>query len=95
MQIIISSCSTQADANPGTPCSEQPVLHPHARPDITSFNTSLFTSPSFTDLVAQRLAGAVKIPCVTYDGMDKVGEDPRWEIFYSFTKYLRETFPVL
>jgi hypothetical protein len=45
------------------------------------------------DLAAQRLSRAVQIPTITYDRMEKPGEDPRWEIFYVFNRYLLKTFP--
>lgn len=95
MRILISSSGPQDEANFRDSSSEQPIFHPQIRPDITSFNEQLFNTPSFRDLAAQRLSGAVKIPCVTYDGMGKIGSDPRWDIFYRMTKYLRQTFPKL
>lgn len=69
-------------------------MHPRRRPDITRANVqNLFQTCNFHDTVAHRLAGAVKIPTVTYDGMGHVGRDPRWDIFFSFSDYMRETFP--
>lgn len=73
---------------------QPPVMHPKKRPDITQRNVdSFFQSPEFQDAVARRLAGAVQIPTVTYDSMESVGKDPRWEIFYKFSNYIKETFP--
>lgn len=95
MQILISSGDLQDEEFSADSCAQQPIFHPHTRPDIISFNNDLFMNPSFRELAAQRLSGAVKIPSVTYDGMGKVGEDPRWGVFYSFTKYLQDTFSVL
>lgn len=72
----------------------QPIFQPIQRPDITRTNVNeLFSTSKFRNVIAERLSGAVKIPTVTYDKMGKVGEDPRWEIFYEFSKYLRQTFP--
>jgi Gly-Xaa carboxypeptidase len=94
MRILISGSGFQDDeAGTGNLCPEQRVLHPHTCED--AMNRGLFISPSYRCLAALRLSGAVQIPTVTYDGMAKVGIDPRWEIFYSFTKYLRDTFPIL
>lgn len=95
MQIRMSTSGHHYEADTGDLSPGQFLFHPQTREDITSFNTDLFMSSSFRNLAAHRLSGAVKIPCVTYDGMDKVGTDPRWNIFYLFTQYLRETFPML
>lgn len=96
MRIIISSSGFQDDeAGVEDLCPEQPIFHPQSHEDITVLSKDLFNSPSYRDLAAQRLSGAVQIPSVTYDEMEKVGTDPRWNIFYSFAKYLRDTFPAL
>ncbi len=73
---------------------EQPVFHPIKRPDITDSNiNSLFKSKEYRDLIAKRLSGAVQIPTITYDGMGRVGEDKRWDVFYEIESYLERTFP--
>ncbi|KIW78846.1 hypothetical protein Z517_08685 [Fonsecaea pedrosoi CBS 271.37] len=73
---------------------QPPVMHPQRRQDITHKNVQqLFHTQSFQDAVATRLAESVRIPTVTYDGMGHVGEDPRWEIFFQFSTYLKEAFP--
>jgi len=73
---------------------EQPVLHLTQRQKIANADLDkLFASHAFRDLIAERLSGAVKVPTVTYDGMKKVGEDPRWDVFYQFATYLKKTFP--
>jgi Gly-Xaa carboxypeptidase len=72
------------------PCA----MHPRVRPDITEKNVvHLFPTRSFQDDVARRLAESVKVPCITYDGMGHVGEDPRWEVFYQFSDCLKRLFP--
>lgn len=69
-------------------------MRPKRRQDITQNNVyTLFQSPDFQDTIARRLAGAVQIPTCTYDNMGSVGEDPRWEIFYEFSDYIKKTFP--
>jgi len=72
---------------------QQPVFHPEIRPEITARNLGLFETDEFRDVVAARLTGSVRIPTVTYDSMDQVGEDPRWDIFYKHSEYLEKTFP--
>lgn len=53
----------------------------------------LFSSDEFRHLVARRLSDAVRVPTITYDNMGHVGNDPRWDIFFTFTELLKQTFP--
>lgn len=93
MGAIFSIQSSQEGDKHNRPLS-QPLFRPVQRPDITRKNVEkLFESHEFRDLIAKRLSGAVKIPTVTYDEMGKVGDDPRWNVFYDFSKYLKQTFP--
>jgi len=92
MGVIFSSLSSPPVHDETLP--EQPVLHLSQRQKIANpYLDKLFASHAFRDLIAERLSGAVKIPTVTYDGMKKVGEDPRWDVFYEFAAYLKKTFP--
>ncbi|KAM0281118.1 hypothetical protein ACHAQH_003697 [Verticillium albo-atrum] len=50
-------------------------------------------SPVFRVETVANLAGAIKIPTVTFDDMGALGEDPRWQVFGDFEEYLRQTFP--
>jgi Gly-Xaa carboxypeptidase len=69
-------------------------MYPLTRQDITQENvTTLFESKDFQDSVARRLSEAVQIPTITYDSMGSVGKDPRWEVFFKFSDYLKKTFP--
>ncbi|KAK5198562.1 Gly-Xaa carboxypeptidase [Exophiala xenobiotica] len=71
-----------------------PPMYPRTRQDITQKNvTTLFESKDFQDSVARRLSEAVQIPTITYDSMGSVGIDPRWEVFFKFSDYLKKTFP--
>ncbi|PPQ70762.1 hypothetical protein CVT26_014712 [Gymnopilus dilepis] len=74
---------------PGSDC-EQP--HPPARPSRLSAFTD---EPGFSAEAAKRLAGAVKIPTMSFDDMGPVDEDPRWAPFVDMHYYLRDTFPLL
>ncbi|CAH0032656.1 unnamed protein product [Clonostachys rhizophaga] len=77
-------------------CPAQNKVSPVARPDITEKNVNqLFKSDSFQDLSVQRLSGAIQVPTETFEDLGRLGEDKRWDVFYSFEKYLRKTFPLL
>jgi Gly-Xaa carboxypeptidase len=53
------------------------------------------SSDTFFDKSLKKLQGAVQIPTESFDDMGKVGEDPRWDIFVDFHKYLKEAFPLV
>lgn len=52
-------------------------------------------SETFRNKSIERLSGAVQIPTQSFDDLRAVGEDPRWDIFYSFADYLAKTFPLV
>ncbi|CAK7216175.1 Gly-Xaa carboxypeptidase [Sporothrix curviconia] len=77
-------------------CPAQQAIVPSARPDITDRNVhQLFKSPAFRNLSVSRLAGAVQIQTVDFEDMGRLGEDPRWDVFYDLQRYFAETFPLL
>ncbi|EEB95893.1 hypothetical protein MPER_05067, partial [Moniliophthora perniciosa FA553] len=41
------------------------------------------------------LAGAIQVPTESYDNMDPVGVDPRWETFGKLHEYLATAFPLV
>jgi Gly-Xaa carboxypeptidase len=53
------------------------------------------SSDRFFDKSLKKLQGAVQIPTESFDDMGKVGEDPRWDIFVDFHRYLKEAFPLV
>ena len=79
----VGSCGPSQDRHgeDSLPCS-MPVL-------------KVLQSPDFQDVVVQRLSKAVKIPTVVGDDMGLVGEDPQWKVFYGFTAFLENAFPML
>ncbi|KAJ1311789.1 hypothetical protein OPQ81_010254 [Rhizoctonia solani] len=54
---------------------------------------NVFSNSSFEAVAAEYLGGAVRIPTESYDKMDQVGVDPRWDVFYKFSEHLQKTFP--
>ncbi|CAE7137047.1 unnamed protein product [Rhizoctonia solani] len=52
-----------------------------------------FADPSFEAVAAEYLGGAVRIPTESYDVMDPVGVDPRWNVFYKLSEHLLKTYP--
>lgn len=76
-------------------CDPSPDQHSEdSQPGSTPI-LEVLQSSDFQDVVSQRLSNAVKIPTVVGDDMGLVGEDPRWEVFYSFTAFLEIAFPMV
>ncbi|KAF9477618.1 carboxypeptidase S [Pholiota conissans] len=77
------------DFPPLTTICEQPS------PAGSPSNLSDFVNePGFALAAAKRLAGAVKIPTMSFDDMGPVDKDERWAPFEVMHKYLRNTFPL-
>ena len=75
---------------------KQPILHPWGYMDGTRAKIEkIFSSLEWRNLLAHRLSCAVQVPTVTFDGMGHVGEDSRWEVFYTMARCLEEMFPQL
>ncbi|KAK4234962.1 hypothetical protein C8A03DRAFT_18225 [Achaetomium macrosporum] len=53
------------------------------------------TSSTFRNATIRRLSGAVQVKTESFDDLGAVGEDPRWDVFYSFHEYLEKTFPLI
>ncbi|KAK3312261.1 hypothetical protein B0H66DRAFT_396260 [Apodospora peruviana] len=42
-----------------------------------------------------RLSRAVQVKSESFDDLGVIGEDPRWDVFYDFSAYLKKTFPLI
>jgi Gly-Xaa carboxypeptidase len=76
-------------------CPQVEPLFPTRKTKELDDMESYLTSDTFRDVAIERLSGAVKIPTQSYDDMDDIGADPRWDIFYSFADYLSKTYPLV
>ncbi|KAG8689824.1 hypothetical protein FRC11_000339 [Ceratobasidium sp. 423] len=84
--ISVSKTYDQIKVDPLLPSSE-------ANRKLVEELGAIFADPSFEEVAAEYLGGAVRIPTESYDVMDPVGTDPRWEVFYKFSEYLLKTYP--
>ncbi|RMZ73809.1 peptidase family M20 M25 M40 [Pyrenophora seminiperda CCB06] len=75
-------------------CPQVEPLFPARKTKEMDEMESYLTSDAFRDTAIERLSNAVKIPTQSYDDMGTIGEDARWDIFYSFADYLSKTFPL-
>jgi Gly-Xaa carboxypeptidase len=53
------------------------------------------SSSAFRNATIRRLSGAVQVKTESFDDLGAIGEDPRWDVFYSFHDYLEKTFPLI
>jgi Gly-Xaa carboxypeptidase len=79
----------------GDMCPQADVLYPHKNEDLWIKVSEIFGTGEFKNRSIDWLAGAVRIPTETFDGMDSVGIDPRWEAFIPFHEYLPKAFPLV
>lgn len=95
-----------ATAFPGSPqfselkpelCPIYDVVRPLSFEKDNSTVVKIISDPGFRNRSAAKLAGAVKIPTVTYDDSPPVEADPEyWRAkFEPFHEYLESTFPTL
>ncbi|KAF8187111.1 hypothetical protein BJ912DRAFT_970122 [Pholiota molesta] len=88
--VVRSSRMLNRDLHPLTEICEQPT------PAGVPSNLSRFVDePGFALAAANRLAGAVRIPTMSFDDMGPVDEDERWAPFEDMHNYLRNTFPLI
>ena len=84
--LVVALNHLRAAAPVPTPCKQPPPLFP-------SFNVSSLVVGQ-DQRILDWLSGAVKIPTENYDDMDELSNDPRWEVFYKFSAYLEDSFPL-
>jgi Gly-Xaa carboxypeptidase len=53
------------------------------------------SSTAFRNDSIRRLSGAVQVKTESFDDLGIIGEDSRWDVFYTFHKYLETTFPLI
>ncbi|KAF9552726.1 carboxypeptidase S [Agrocybe pediades] len=65
------------------------------KPAAAPSNLSDFVNQeNFAKEAAERLAGAVRIPTMSFDDMGDADKDPRWAPFTDMHAYLKKTFPL-
>lgn len=92
---------------PTLPFTESPVrvangVCPQAKPITPVKHSAIWeslversTSDEFKERAIEWLGGAVRIRTESYDHMDPVGVDPRWNVFEPFHDYLLQAFPLV
>lgn len=81
-------------SNYASKCVQPDALFPADNADLAKA-FEFISSPTFKNATIERLSGAVKIKTETFDDLGAIGVDKRWEVFYGFHDYLRESFPLV
>ncbi|KAG9312990.1 hypothetical protein JVU11DRAFT_6428 [Chiua virens] len=76
-------------------CPQAPSLIPVKNNALWATLTEIYGTEGFRSKAVDWLSGAIQIPTESYDQMDPVGVDPRWEKFTSFHDYLEKSFPLV
>ena len=76
-------------------CSQVEVIYPQKNAALWKDLQDLIGTDAFAGKAVDWLAGAVKVPSESFDDMDPVGIDPRWETFGLFHEYLLGAFPLV
>ncbi|KAI0343236.1 carboxypeptidase S [Trametopsis cervina] len=74
-------------------CPQQSPLTPSKHADLWESLGETYETKAFQDRAVQWLSGAVQVPTESFDQMDPVGVDPRWDAFGPFHDYLLSAFP--
>ncbi|OAL45967.1 vacuolar carboxypeptidase-like protein Cps1 [Pyrenochaeta sp. DS3sAY3a] len=99
LQIILTDVSVlhwklEQSPGPSMPkCPQVKPLFPSKSTEDLDQMMDFLQSEDFKSTAVQLLSGAVKIPTETFENMGKIGEDRRWDVFYTFADYLFEKFP--
>ncbi|KAI9453418.1 carboxypeptidase S [Lactarius psammicola] len=75
-------------------CPQADALYPDRHARIWEKLGKDFDQDAFTLRAAEWLGGAVRVPTESYDNMDPIGVDERWEAFRPFHDYLLRSFPL-
>ncbi|TFK51753.1 carboxypeptidase S [Heliocybe sulcata] len=76
-------------------CPQSVPLVPEKNAQMWARLGSSYGTKEFVTKAVEYLGGAVRVRTESFDKMDVVGKDPRWEVFGPFHNYLLETFPLV
>ena len=74
-------------------CALPPALDPSG--DGLPSASQLFSSDEALAKQVQRHQAIVRVPSISYDDLDDVGKDKRWEVFGELHRVLEETYPLV
>ncbi|KAH9000506.1 carboxypeptidase S [Lactarius akahatsu] len=71
------------------------ILYPDRNALLWDSLGKYFSQDAFTSRAVEWLGGAVRVPTESYDNMDPIGVDERWEAFRPFHDYIFRSFPLI
>ncbi|EAQ88483.1 hypothetical protein CHGG_05102 [Chaetomium globosum CBS 148.51] len=86
--------STQRERDFRAGCAQPEPLRPGENQDLDKVYEHI-SSAAFRNATIKRLSGAVQIKTESFDDLGVIGEDPRWDVFYTFHEFLEKTFPLI
>lgn len=72
-------------------CPTQPKLVPEGYTNLDF----ILRDKEYAKEELKRFQGAIQIPTQSYDDMGPVDEDPRWDVFYNLSSYLKDQYPLV
>ncbi|KAK4173360.1 putative carboxypeptidase [Triangularia setosa] len=75
-------------------CAQPEPLFPGQNEELDRL-VDIIEGDAFRNASVDRLSGAVQVKTESFDDLGEVGQDPRWEVFFNFHKYLEKTFPLI
>ncbi|KAL6712294.1 hypothetical protein ACN47E_000171 [Coniothyrium glycines] len=76
-------------------CPQVEPLYPSRNTKELADVENYISSDAFREVAITRLSQAVQVRTESFDDLGAIGEDARWDVFYSFADYLRKTFPLV
>ncbi|KAF8998623.1 carboxypeptidase S [Hymenopellis radicata] len=74
-------------------CPQVGAVYPEKNAELYNAMSNVIGTEAFKDKAIDWLAGAVRVPTESFDGMGPVGVDPRWVPMGAFHDYLLGAFP--
>ncbi|KAJ7816624.1 hypothetical protein B0H13DRAFT_431677 [Mycena leptocephala] len=84
-----------SDATWPSLCPQVDALLPDTHSALLATLNGVYKTEEFKLGVYEKLGGAVGIPTESYDDMQPVGQDSRWDIFQRFHDFLERSFPLI
>lgn len=75
-------------------CPAKSVMAPEDT-ELTEKVMNMINGDEYRQRSQAIFSGAIQIPTQSFDDMGPVGEDQRWNVFYNFSDYLEQSFPLL
>ncbi|KAF8917086.1 hypothetical protein CPB85DRAFT_1215636 [Mucidula mucida] len=89
------ACGLAHEPTADSLCPQATATYPVQNAALWEDLNTLIGTDAFKTKAIDWLAGAVQVPSESFDNMDPVGVDPRWEVFESMHKYLADAFPLV